>query len=147
MRFALRCWNAWTSVWTFAKSALTGAIATLVDFAILLFLVEILHVAPALANVPALIGGAVAQFVGNRHFAFAARGAQRADWRRQAVLFVLAEGLTLALNALAFHVLAIWLRVPYALARPVGTFVVFACVSYPIWRWVFRPPSSSATTS
>lgn len=138
MRFIprLRGWLA--SAWTFAKSALTGALATVVDFVILLFLVEICALAPALANVPALLGGAVAQFLGNRHFVFAARDGERGELRRQVVLFALAEGLTLALNALAFHVLAVVLAVPYAIARPLGTFVVFTFVSYPLWRLVFR---------
>ena len=138
MHFGRRFRALAASVWTFAKSAMTGAIATLADFAILLFLVEILHVAPAVANVPALLGGANAQFLGNRHFVFAAREAERGSLRRQVVLFALAEGLTLALNALAFHVLAVVIGVPYAIARPVGTFVVFTCVSDPLWRLVFR---------
>jgi putative flippase GtrA len=64
-----------------ARSAGVGAVATVVDVFLLLCLVELGGVAPALANVPALLGGLAVQFVGNSPSACCAR-AQPSRWSR-----------------------------------------------------------------
>lgn len=131
---------------TLAKSVATGGAATVADMISLVFLVEIAGLSPPVASLPALFVGALVQFLGNRHFVFAARGHERGSLPRQAVLFALAEGATLTLNALVFYLLSSMLGVPYPIARAAGTFLVFAGFSYPIWRRIFvgRGPSSRA---
>jgi hypothetical protein len=57
---------------------------------------------------------------------------------RQIAGFAATEAATLALNGLAFHVLVTFTPVPYPLARPAGTFLVFVLFSFPMWRLVFR---------
>jgi len=122
-------------MWRFAKSLLVGGVATLADFAALALLVEVAQVRETVANVPALCVGAVVQFIGCRHLVFqAARG----HLGRQLAGFALVELATLALNGAAFHALVTLAQAPYWLARPLGTFVVFAGFSYPLWKWVFR---------
>lgn len=117
------------------RSAGVGAAATGADLLVLALLVEVGGLAPTVANVPALLVGAAVQFFGCRHLVFdAADGALG----RQIGGFALAEAGTLALNGLAFHLLVTATPVPYALARPLGTFLVFAGFSYPIWHVVFR---------
>src|SRR6185437_7528150 len=91
----------WKTVSTFARSALTGGLATLVDLGVIAFAVGVLGVSPAVANVPALLLGAVVQFFGNRCFAFKARSGALG---RQAGLFVLTEAVTMALNGALYHV-------------------------------------------
>lgn len=117
------------------RGAGVGAVATLLDLVVLLFLVEVVGLAPLMANVPALLVGAVAQFIGCRHLVFRATDGALG---RQAAGFALTEMATLALNAAAFHLLVAVTAVPYPLARPLGTFLVFVLFSFPVWRLVFR---------
>jgi putative flippase GtrA len=114
-----------------------GLVATVVDLAVLAALVEVFALSPQLANLPALAAGAVVQFIGCRHLVFAAA---EGDLRRQITGFAATELATLALNGLSFHLLVTFTPVPYPLARPVGTFLVFILFSFPMWRLVFRRP-------
>lgn len=119
----------------FARSLAVGGAATLFDWATLALLVEFGNWRETTANVPALVVGAAAQFFGCRHLVFAAA---RGGLKRQLAGFAAVEAATLALNGLAFHLLVTLTAVPYWLARPAGTFVVFAAFSYPLWKLVFR---------
>lgn len=119
-----------------ARSVLVGGAATLVDVAVLALLVEVAHLPATTANVPALLVGALVQFLGCRYLVFEAGGG---DLRRQAGGFAAVEVATLALNGLAFHALVAGLHVPYVFARPLGTFLVFIAFSYPMWQLVFGP--------
>lgn len=119
----------------FIRSALAGGVATIADLMTLTALVELAHLSPSAANVPALIVGALTQFVGCRTVVFRASGEKLGP---QARGFFLVELGTLALNALAFQALISWTRIPYALARPLGTFLVYVAFSYPMWTRVFR---------
>ena len=124
---------------TFARSALTGGAATVVDLGVIAFAVGVLHAPAAAANVPALLAGAVVQFVGNRHFAFRAGGG---DMRRQAVLFALTEAVTMLLNGVLYHLVATRVALGPAgavVARAVTTNLVFLLWSYPVWSRIFRP--------
>jgi putative flippase GtrA len=129
---------------TFARSALTGGAATLADLAVIALATGVLHASPKVANVPALLVGAVVQFFGNKHFAFRARGG---DLRRQAALFVATEAVALMLNAALYHgVASLVPLVPTTavLARAVTTNLVFLLWSYPVWKRVFAAPSPPA---
>jgi putative flippase GtrA len=124
---------------TFLRSALTGGAATLADLAVIALAVGVLHVRPAVANVPALLVGAVIQFFGNRSFAFRAQGG---PVHRQAALFALTEAVTLLLNGALYHVVATHLALSTAgavVARAITTNVVFVGWSYPVWKRVFAP--------
>jgi len=112
-----------------------GVVATGVDLLTLFILVEVAGLAPTVANVPALLAGAAVQFLGCRHLVFKAR---KGSLARQLGGFVVTELGTLALNGIAFHLLVTLTPVPYALARPLGTFLVFVGFSYPLWTRVFR---------
>lgn len=132
---------------TFARSALTGGAATLVDLGVVAFAVGILRVPAAAANVPALLAGAVVQFVGNRRFAFRAQGG---DVRRQAALFALSEAVTLLLNGLLYHLVATHFTLGTAsavVARAVTTNLVFVLWSYPVWSRIFQPAPVARETS
>jgi putative flippase GtrA len=129
---------------TFARSALTGGAATLADLAVIAFATGALHASPKVANVPALLVGAVVQFFGNKHFAFRAGGG---DLRRQAALFVATEAVALALNAALYHGVASLAPLTPAtavLARAITTNLVFLLWSYPVWKRVFAAPAARA---
>lgn len=117
------------------RGAGVGVAATVADLVVLALLVEVATLPPTVANVPALLVGAAVQFAGCRHLVF---DAAEGSLRRQLAGFAVAEAGTLALNGLAFHLLVTLTPVPYALARALGTFLVFVGFSYPIWHVVFR---------
>jgi putative flippase GtrA len=117
----------------------------LVDVGTLTLLVSVLHWDARAASLPALVAGGVANFVGNRHFAFrAARG----SLAKQAVLYTLVELIALALNALLYDsVLRAWPVTVHAywLVRLATSHLVFLVWSYPLWNRVFvarQAPSS-----
>ncbi len=120
-----------------------GAIASATDMATLTVLVELCGLRPTAANIPALLAGALVQFVGCRHLVF---GAARGSVRRQLGGFVATELGTLVLNGLVFYVLVTMTPVPWALARPLGTFLVYVAFSYPLWHRVFRAPHGAPLT-
>jgi putative flippase GtrA len=118
-----------------AGSAGLGVLATVVDFAVLTGLVELAGLAPAIANIPALACGAAVQFVGCRYLVFRARAG---SFAKQLGGFAATELGTVALNGLAFHLFVTFTSIPYPIARVVGTFLVFAGFSFPLWTLVFR---------
>lgn len=119
---------------TFVRSLGVGALATAADLLALLLLVEGLGVSAPHANVPALAVGVLIQYFGNKYLAF---GDRSRDHLRQGLAFLGVEAGTLALNALAFHLLVSQLAVPYGLARVLGSALVYLGFSYPLWRRVF----------
>ncbi|MEM9067879.1 MAG: GtrA family protein [Myxococcota bacterium] len=120
---------------TLAATIGVGGLATLADLVTLTALVELVGLSPQSANVPALVAGAAVQFVGCRHLVFRAT---EGSLRRQLGGFLAVEAATLALNGLVFAGLVALTPLPYALARLIGTFGVFAGFSFPLWRVVFR---------
>ncbi len=125
-----------SGVRTLGKSALVGLAATAVDLVALAVLIDGLGLAPEAANVPALVLGLCAQFLGNKLVAFDDRS--RA-WLGQGVRFAAVEIGALVLNAALFHVLVGAL--PYLAARVVGSAAVYFLYSYPLWGRIFRAPA------
>jgi putative flippase GtrA len=127
----------------FGRAVIVGSSATFADFSIFTACVRVLGVAPGAARLPALLAGACFQFFGNRTFTFRA---QAGSVSRQARLFVLAEGVTLALNFGIFRLLARSApTVAPELVSLLGTFLVFVTFAYPMRRLViFRLPTPPA---
>jgi putative flippase GtrA len=119
------------------RAGAAGVAATAIDLGTLALLVSVFHVDPRLASLPALVAGGIANFIGNRHFAFRA---QEGDLRTQVFGYAITELVALALNGLLYDTT---LRlVPaaagvYWLVRLVTSHVVFLGWSYPLWRRVF----------
>jgi putative flippase GtrA len=124
-----------TRIARFARSVVTGSVATLVDFVTLTALVELAHLPPVRANVPALLAGAAVQFLGNRFMVFEGRHRPVGP---QLVGFALVEVGTLTCNAAGFHLLVSLTRIPYPVARLLCSFLVYSFFSYPLWKRVFH---------
>ncbi len=126
------------------RAGAAGIAATLTDLGVLALLVSVLHWDPRAASVPALLAGGVANFVGNRHFAFrAARG----SLARQAVGYTVVEVVALILNGLAYDIVLRSAPVTanaYWAVRLVTSHLVFLCWSFPLWRRVFATPFAPA---
>jgi len=120
------------------RAGAAGIFATAIDLLVLTILVSGFHVSAQVANVPALAAGGVANFAGNRWFAFRA---QHGSLPKQALGYTVVEIVALALNgwlfALAMHLLPQATHL-YWLVRLATTNVVFLAWSYPLWTLVFR---------
>lgn len=125
----------------FLKASGVGLLASALDLAVLTLLVRGLGLSAQAANVPALLAGAMVQFLGARHVVF---GASEAGVGPQLARFVLAELGTLTLNALLFAALTRWTPLPFPLARLAATSLVFVAYSFPAWTGVFRSAEARA---
>ena len=126
-------------VWQTLRAGAAGIFATGADLATLAILVSGFRVSPHVANVPALLVGGVANFAGNRWFAFRAH---REPIGRQVVGYTIVELVALALNGWLFE-LALRLfpqaTNAYWALRLATSHIVFLAWSYPLWCFVFRP--------
>ena len=107
----------------------------MLDVAVLVLLVE--HHAPiAAAAFCGAAAGAVANFTLNKYFAFRDRSPITG---RQLARFGLVAVATALLMAAAMQLVAVWLGVPYLIAKLVCAALVFAVWTYPAQRrLVFR---------
>ncbi len=124
----------------FARALIVGGGATIVDFSVLTACIRVAGIAPSSARLPALLCGASVQFFGNRTFTFRA---QRGSLSRQAMLFLVFEIATLAMNFGLYQLLLPRLdAVPPEIVSFIGTFVVFVLFAYPIRKLViFKLPT------
>jgi putative flippase GtrA len=136
--FATRLFRFTDRLTTLLRSGVVGLAATGADLLVLTLLVEVAHLHPRAANVPALLVGGLVNFVGNRIYAFRAKEGNAAA---QAVGYTAVEGVALALNGVLFDAVLRWIPVTDAyfwLVRLITTNLVFVAWSYPLWRRVFR---------
>lgn len=127
-----------------SRSAAVGVVATALDFLTLVVLVSGFGVPARIASLPALSLGIVAQFIGNKRFAF--RDRSRA-WLRQAALFLAIEALGFACNAVCFDRLLVGTRLPYVLCRVLSTSIVYFCVCLPLWSRLFSSRTAESAAS
>jgi putative flippase GtrA len=106
----------------------------------LTILVSGLGASPRVASIPALVLGALVQFVGNKRFAFRDRSP---DWAGQSLQFAGVEMLGFAANAIIFDLLVAHTAVPYLVARCLGSFFVYVAICMPLWTRIFTPAEES----
>ena len=112
--------------------------ATGADVTTLSLLVGLAHWSPRSANIPALLVGGVANFIGNRIYAFRAR---RGNVGAQALGYSAVEIVALGLNGLAYDTVLRFLPSVahfFWLVRLGTTNLVFLLWSYPLSTKVFR---------
>ncbi len=126
-----------------ARSAGAGAVASMVDLAVLTLLASGVGLGPRVASVPAFVAGSVTMFFGQKYFAFRERNGVRGQ---QALLFAVVQLVGLAINA-ALYDLAMRvvpnMPVFYLAARMVTTNIVWLVYSFPLWHLVFRSPAEA----
>lgn len=125
---------------TLARHQLGAFVATAVDFASMIALVETLALAPATAAaVGATVGGAT-NFALGRGWIFRRRSGGVAA---QAVRYALVSAVSAGLNAGGEHLLHETVGMEYVLARVVGSIAVSLLWNFPLQRrFVFRERSA-----
>jgi len=111
-------------------------IATAADWGLLFGLVEFFHVWYVVSVAVGAIGGAVTNFLLNRHWSFEAT---HRHWRGQAFRYSLASILSVLLNTGGVYALTEWYRIHYSISVFVVSFAVGILVNFPLHRYfVFR---------
>jgi putative flippase GtrA len=118
------------------KHQIASMVATGVDYLVMIAMVSVLGLTPVEGTVIGASTGALTNFTIGRHFTFQATH-DRAHG--QLLRYALVSGVSLGLNALGEHLLAMQLGLQYVIARVIiGTLVSFAW-NYPMHRYfVFR---------
>lgn len=118
----------------FIRYAITGGAATAVHYSILIFLVEVLHLQPA---IPAAIGalcGALVAYVGNHKFTFNSSASHGVALPR----FMLIAAMGAALNGLIVWTATAFLGWHYIIGQLLATLLVLL-ITYQINRsWTFQ---------
>jgi putative flippase GtrA len=122
-----------------SRSALVGGGATLIDFAALGALTA-LGLSARLASPPALLLGLLAQFVGNKLFAFRDRSSR---WAEQSLAFAGVECVALVANLGLFDLLVGVGGLPWWLARVLATACVYWLICLPAWSRIFAQEATS----
>ena len=114
-----------------------ATVATAVDFAVMIALVELAKVSPPVATVAGAAAGGVTNFLLGRSWAF--RGVHSGSLRGQALRYAAASLGGALLNAALLAALLGVAAIPYVLARVAVAGVVSLAYTYPVHaRLVFR---------
>jgi putative flippase GtrA len=118
----------------FIRFALVGALATALQFALLLAMVEILAVAEVPASALAFSLSAMANYWLNYHFTFASQQQHQHTLPK----FLLVAALGLGINTSSFSILLSGFH--YMVAQAGATLVTLACNFLLHKLWIYRSP-------
>ena len=119
------------------RHQVAALLATGVDFAVMIALVEVVKLSPPVATVLAAICGGVANFVLGRTWAF--RDVHTGSLASQASRYAAASLGGALLNGLLVAALLAVATVPYVLARALVSALISVAYTYPVHtRFVFR---------
>jgi len=127
--------NSYDTLFQLWKFACVGAIATLIQFGILIFLVQMFGVAPVVASVAGYMVSACINYYLNYKITFKAT----TNHKKTAPMFCVTTGVGLFLNAVVMSCCLNILHVKYIFAQVAATGCVF------VWNftlnklWTFRP--------
>jgi putative flippase GtrA len=120
---------------------MVSLVATGVDFATMIGVVELFHVSPVLGTVCGAAAGGVTSFTFGRIFTFRSRAEPIS---RQAFRYSLVSGASLGLNALGEHLILRVMPSHYVLGRAIVATTVNNVWNYPLQRYfVFVHRTSS----
>ena len=120
----------------YLRSQLVAVVATAVDFAVMVALVEALHVHYVAATALGAISGGVTAFLGNRHYSFLAAGGRLGA---QALRYALVWIGSVGLNCLLVWAMTDGAALQYTWSKALTAVLVGAAFNFPLHRWyVFR---------
>ena len=120
----------------YLRSQLVALLATAVDFAAMVALVEGLHVHYLSATALGAISGGVTAFLGNRHYSFLASHGRLAP---QSLRYALAWIGSITLNVALVYAMTEGAALQYTWSKALTAIVVGAGFNFPLHRWyVFR---------
>jgi putative flippase GtrA len=123
-------------IFAYLRSQLVALVATAVDFAVMVALVEGLHVHYLAATALGAFSGGVTAFVGNRHYSFLAAHGRLAP---QSLRYALVWIGSITLNCVLVYAMTDGAALQYTWSKALTAVVVGAAFNFPLHRWyVFR---------
>jgi putative flippase GtrA len=120
----------------YLKSQVVAALATLTDFACMVFLVEVAHIHYVASTALGLFAGGATAFLSNRHWSFRA---SHLDCGGQVVRYALVWLGSLILTCAGVYIMTDRAGLPYTLSKALAAIAVGACFNFPMHRfYVFR---------
>jgi putative flippase GtrA len=130
------------------KHLVAALLATAVDFALMMLLVELAGIGAEVATLAGALLGGITNFTLGRTWVYRAAGARApAD---QALRYAAVSAASAGLNALGEHVVVAWAGAHYAAVRVLVSLVVSVCWGYPMQRYVVfarRAPSAEPAST
>ncbi len=124
-------------LWLLGRHQIAAALATAVDFGVMVALVELVNAPPPVATLLSASAGGVTNFLLGRTWAFRAR--HRGTFASQAVRYAVVCAGGALLNASLLGALLAVVAPPYVVARILVSFLVSVAYTYPMHtRFVFR---------
>lgn len=124
-------WESWAT-----RSLAIGSVATVIDVAVLVFCVELLHAPNPIAAMVGVTFGATFTFFANRHFAFRDH---TPDVAPQAMRFVVTTATAMVIHASLVYVFANKLGVPVVIAKIMADILVFSVGQLLVLRYFVFP--------
>jgi len=118
--------------WQWVRHHLASIAATVVDYSVMVTLVEVAHFRPVPATALGALAGGLANFTLNRIYTYRVTDASVGDqgWR-----YALVSASSLGWNTLGEHVFANVFGLQYILARLITSFTVSNVWNYPLQRF------------
>ena len=116
---------------SFSRAQVASVVATGVDFGLLFFMTEALHVWYVISVAAGAAAGAAANFLLNRHWSFEAT---HRHWHGQALRYLLVSAGSLALNTGGTWGVTEWARIPYGFSVVAVSIAVGFLYNYPLQR-------------
>jgi Predicted membrane protein len=130
---------SWLRQWV--RHHIVSVVATAVDFATMIGLVELLRFSPVMGTVVGAAAGGVTSFMLGRHYTYRS---QTDPVSGQMLRYGLVSGASLGLNALGEHLILFLLASHYVLGRILVATIVNNAWNYPMQRgyvFVHRKPA------
>jgi putative flippase GtrA len=121
---------------SFTRAQVASVAATAVDFGLLFFLTEFLHVWYVISVAVGAAAGAVTNFLINRHWSFEAT---HGHWKGQAVRYAVVSAGSMLLNTGGTWAVTEWGHIPYGFSVVAVSIAVGFAYNYPLQRkFVFK---------
>ena len=121
-----------SSLWLWLRHHVAAIAATIVDYGLMVGLVELAHLSPVPATAIGALFGAVTNFTLGRVFTYRATDASlgRQSWR-----YAVVSGASLGLNAAGEYLFSNVLGLQYLVARVITSVIVSNAWNYPLQRF------------
>jgi putative flippase GtrA len=127
------------SVFVFAKAQVSAFTGGILDYMVMVFCTELLHIHYTISIAIGGIIGAVLNFSVNRYWTFSANQASKSPVEFQLVKFVFVVAGSIALKSSGTYLFTNWLKLDYKITRIMVDIIVSLSFNYVLQRyWVFR---------
>ncbi|MNL05136.1 GtrA-like protein [compost metagenome] len=130
------------SVFVFAKAQMSAFTGGLLDYSVMIFCTELLHIHYTISIAIGGIIGAILNFSVNRYWTFKDNKAYHSPVGTQLAKFIFVVAGSIALKSSGTYLFTNWLKLDYKITRIMVDIIVSLGFNYVLQKyWVFRKPA------